>query len=251
MKKTNLFLLLEDFGANKRRLFENSIEFERVHRGMTTQCQARVQCFFADSCRQVSYELLDLVDPSAGSLLDEREGSFYPEDAPLFYATAPNDQAYGLSNEPTVYTQAILRALRGAGSRRTQAGWAVTTGHLQEGIRTSMERLGRQVHVPPQRPLTGGQLSGGSVLSVLKEEPVVPVTIALRPPEAARRAELSLALAADPTVRIERRRERGDWELELRAGDYDGQAHFPKGDYRDGHWRVKPYPPQLYEPWEV
>jgi len=251
VRKTNLFLLLEDFGEDPNQLFRNAIDFEGVHRGLASRCRARVQCLFADACRQVAPEVLELIDPRGESFLDGRHDVFFPEDAPLFYSTMPTQSAYGLSDEPTLYTQALLWALRGGAGRKLGDSWVVTTGYLQDGIRAAMDRISRQQRIKDQSPMSGGQWSGGSVINVLRREPLVPVKVSLKPPQAAGHAELSLVSIADPRCRFDRRRRRGDWEVELRAGDYDGRAHFPGGKYRDGQWRVKPYPPVTEELWQV
>ena len=129
VRKTNLFLLLEDFGEDPNQLFRNAIDFEGVHRGLASRCRARVQCLFADACRQVAPEVLELIDPRGESFLDGRHDVFFPEDAPLFYSTMPTQSAYGLSDEPTLYTQALLWALRGGAGRKLGDSWVVTTGY--------------------------------------------------------------------------------------------------------------------------
>ncbi len=56
--KGNFALLAEDFGSYPFVLFENAIDFELTHRGIS-DCQAQTQLFIADSCRQVPEEVLD------------------------------------------------------------------------------------------------------------------------------------------------------------------------------------------------
>jgi hypothetical protein len=251
VRKTNLFLLLEDFGADPLQLFHNAIDFEGVHRGLASQCRARVQCLFADACRQVAPEVLELIDPRGESFLDGRHDVFFPEDAPLFYSTMPTQSAYGLSDEPTLYTQALLCALRGGAGRKVGDRWVVTTSYLQGGILAAMDRISRQQGIEDQEPTSGGHLSGGSVINVLPQEPLVAVKVSLRPLPAAERAVLSLTSVADPGRRQVRRKRKGDWEVTLRAEFHNGRAHFPKEEYEDGAWLVMPYPPLTEELWAV
>ena len=251
VQKSGLFLLLEDFCQNPDKMFGNAIHFEGAHRGLASKCVAKTQCFLADSCRQVPFEILALTNPRGESFLDEVENVFYPEDWPRFYATAPNDSAYGLGNEPTAYTKAVLAALRGAASRKGPGGWVVTTGYLQEGIRASLEWISQRMRLPVQRPLTGGESSGTSTLSVLANRPVVPVKVTLRPPDAWYHASLSLVSINDPQRRAERPPRKGNWELELPADEYDGHAVFESGPRSDPRWRVSPVPPRTDTDWEM
>src|SRR5712692_10079652 len=116
MKRTHLSLLMEDFGENESRLLENAIDIDASHDGMASTCKARVQCFFADACRQVPYSELGKVTGDGRVLVDEDLATNLAEEAPRFYATLPADPAYGQSGRPTLFTLAVLDALRGTGA---------------------------------------------------------------------------------------------------------------------------------------
>ena len=250
--KSNLALLMEDFGENEYRMFENAVNFDGSHQAMTTACQARVQCFFADACRGVPYAVLEREGAEGQILIDHMLRQYQAEDAPRFYATPPTNPAYGQSDEATPYTQALLQALRGAASWPSKGRWVVLSGRLQDGIRETMKRLQRDPQLPDQRPVVGGNCSGGSVIHVLPGLPRVPVSLEFQPSMAAATAEPFFVSATDPAAPQKLRFTHGAWEAELIAGDYDGGARFPKGDYSDyPHCRVTPYPPLHELLWEV
>ena len=250
VKKAGLALLLEDFGSNPDRLFENAIDFEATHEGMMSTCKAHIQCFFADACRQVPYRLLEM-EVEATALCDRMFRRHLPADAPRFYATPPNNSAYGLAEEATFYTKALLQALRGTGSIRLRGKWRVTTGRLHEGIREAMRIAQRRHQAPKQRAQLGGEIRGDGALQILSNRPVVPVSITLDPPEAADHATLSLVSADDPKIRKTKIREAGDWELDLKAGKYNGAADFGRAAFRNGTWAVDVFPPSGEEVWPV
>ncbi len=252
--KTHQSLLLEDFGESENRLFDNAVDIDENHTAMRSICQARVQCFFVDACRQVPYEMLARLNVGGRVLLDGQIGRCLAEDAPIFYATAPTYAAYGQRNSPTVFTQALLLSLRGAGSKLARGRWVVSLGRLQEGIVEAMKRLERANLLPPQKPLLGpSESSLMSVIHELEVPPPVPVVIELEPTAAAVKAELFVTAVSNPTVHHDRQFAEGDWELELTAGEaYDGGARFPGGEYRDYLCRLPtPMPPVLELPWTV
>lgn len=242
VKKARSSLLLEDFGADPYKLFENAIDFEGTHDGMMSQCPAKVQCFIADACRQVSYESLKR-NTNGTALIETDETTCYAADGPRYYATAPIDLAYGEADGPTRFTQALLRSLRGLGSTAQRGSWVVLTGGLQAGILAAMQQLQRDSTNEAQRPMVGGQQSGETLLTVLKRPPEVPLTVSFDPPEAARQAQLCISSVTNPQNRWERSLQPGSWELEIPCDDYDGSATFPRRQYPDGSCRIRPVPP--------
>jgi hypothetical protein len=252
LHKTHLALLLDDFGENENRMFDNAVDFDASHDGMMTSCRAKVQCFFADACRQVPYAILERENVQGKVLADRIITDNQASDAPRYFATLPTDAAYGQSGQATVFTQAVLQALNGAGSSELNGRWTVQSGRLQDGIREAMRRLQKQLGAPPQRPVQGGSVSGDTILHELTDAPRVPVTVELTPAGAAALAELFLFNPANPAVRFERASIAGSWELELVAGDYyEGGARFPGGAYPAYTWRGMPYPPSVPLSWQV
>ncbi len=250
VKKAHTALLLEDFGADPDSLFENAIDFEGTHNGMMSKCPAKYQCFIADACRQVSYDLLK-GNMNGTALIDTDHTTSYATDAPRYFATGPIDVAYGETDGPTRFTQALLRSLRGLGSTEKGGRWEVRTGGLQLGMLAAMQQLQRDSTNETQLPRVGGEHSGATLLTVLERPPEVPLTISFDPPEAARQALLRIVSVANPRDRWQRSMQPGQWELEIPCDDYDGSATFPKRQYPARPCRIRPVPPAPEMLWSL
>lgn len=219
--KENLVLLAEDFGESPSRLFKNAIDLEMTHLGMA-RCQARTQFFFTDSCRQVPSQILELRDVNAPALIDPLLRRQSSREAPIFYASSPDSRAYGLADQTTRFTAALLQSLDGVGSKKQLGHWVVTTNSLQMGITSLMEQLNQKPGVPKQQWKLGGEASGTRILHVLEAPPTVPVRIKITPPAAAAAAELQLLQNGE--VQYRRLPEAGDWEFTAQVGVYDVQV---------------------------
>ena len=224
--KENLVLLAEDFGESPSRLFKNAIDLEMTHLGMA-RCQARTQYFFTDSCRQVPSSVLELREVNAPALIDPLLRRQATREAPIFYASSPDSRAYGLADQTTRFTAALLQSLDGIGSKKQSGRWVVTTNSLQTGITSLMERLNQQSGVPKQQWKLGGEASGTKIFHVLEKPPTVPVRIKVKPPEASTEAELWLL--QDGEVQYHRTPEAGDWQFAAEVGVYDVQVRAQSG----------------------
>jgi len=251
MKRTHLSLLMEDFGENESRLLENAIDIDASHDGMASTCKARVQCFFADACRQVPYSELGKVTGDGRVLVDEDLATNLAEEAPRFYATLPADPAYGQSGRPTLFTLAVLDALRGTGAGIVRGKWVVKVGTLQRGIAVALERRRKMTEAPPQAARQGGEMIGQAILHELAGLPFVPLTVEVEPEIFAIQAEFYMNSVADPAVHHERAPANGPWELDVPAGDYRGGLRFVAGAHQEHAWQGTVYPPECQLLWAV
>jgi nucleoside phosphorylase/beta-lactamase superfamily II metal-dependent hydrolase len=127
-------LLVEDFGdPSSPDLSQGAIDFKRFHEGLN-RCSARYQCFFVDAIRKEA--AFPIQNPGRSffypSLLGERKMQ------PLLYAERTGVPG-AETNEPTAFTEALLRGLRGTGASATSGGkWSVTVPRLFEAISTHM-----------------------------------------------------------------------------------------------------------------
>src|SRR4029078_7548305 len=99
-----------------------------------------------------------------------------------YYATLAGDLSHARPGEVSLFTQALLRGLRGAGSDDPEGDWRVTTILLQQAIDHFMKQ-----------PIFAGQVAGVQVpvvgelpgfdLTELMAPPTVPVYVVCVPPD--------------------------------------------------------------------
>lgn len=232
-------LLAEDFGEHEGMLFENAINFTRTYRGMAS-CKAKKQWYFIDTCRQVSKGALQLTSVNARVLRSATFDDPLPEDAPILYATTFGESAYGLSDQNTRFTEALIKSLQGLGTKPAKLNrrarvrdWVVTANQLVEAMNGLLEQGNKQPNVPYQQCTRKGEGPGTSILNVLKEPPSVPVTIDVDPSIALSCAELVILRG---TAEHQRRSPPKStvWQLMVPAGtDYEARVGFPSGQYQE------------------
>ena len=115
---TDTALLLADFGADPQNSLDGALDLRRLYLGLQ-RCRATEQCFFIDACRTPSGTLVD-AQGFAGKVIIQpgrRDPTWEkPVRAPIFYATFNGAKAYGLPGEPSLYSQALMKALAGWGA---------------------------------------------------------------------------------------------------------------------------------------
>lgn len=228
-------LLMEDFGENPFNPLERALSFREFYEGMDI-CQSRRQCYFIDACRKASPALITRYNNYTGQPVIP--GSAYlagsaPRTAPIFYATIPGEVAYGRVNQSSVFTDALLKALKGAGSNDLdeEGVWRVDTNTLNQGLDYLLRRT------------LGDSLGMGQVISVdelvnftlhyLESDPLVPVTIGCKPKEANLTASLGYYQEPAPNPILRPGLEEQDWQLELQLGEYRFFAEFPNQEYKE------------------
>ncbi len=238
-------LLMEDFGKIPENPLEHALSFRDFYDGMDI-CQARQQCYFIDACRTASPTLITRYNNYTGqpvipgSAILAALGS---RTAPIFYATVPGSTAYGRAGEASVFTDALLKALKGAGSNNLEeeGSWRVDTNTLNQGLDYLLR-------------WTLGESSGvGQVISVdelvnftlhyLDGNPIVPVSIGCKPSEANLAARLGYSKPEGVGTVIRPDTQDSDWHVELELGEYHFFAEFPNGGYSSDHQDRSVTPP--------
>lgn len=228
---SELALLMEDFGAVAAAPLDGALNFRGTYRGMD-ECLAREQVYFIDACRvgspllqnnngagtRTPVQWTGTVDIPSGKL---RLG-------PTFYSTLPDASAYAKPGEPSVFTQALLAGLDGAGSGNELGdGWKVRTSRLVEAIDYLMGVVSEEFGVP------GAQIPSSDAvvrvdLNTLKL-PKVPVVVRVNP-------EVAMPLATlrcENKVVKEIRAPKGKpWRLSLAPDDYNFSAEFKGKQYK-------------------
>jgi hypothetical protein len=231
----DMALLTSDFCSDNYNPLQGAIDLRRLRGGLKT-AKASEQVFFIDACRTNSDALISNSDGFAGRvpLLPGRRPAELPRELAVpYYATFTGDRAYARANSVSLFTEALLRGLRGAGSDDPEgpAGvWRVNTARLQEAINHFMterrfagEVVGAQVPVTGQLPVFE--------LHQLDGLPEVPVYVGCDVVADNALAEFVCLQAGAERARraladIDPEDPQGEWSLPLSFGDYDFRAEF-------------------------
>ena len=179
-------LLLSDFGDLKARKVRGAaIRFNPFRLGMS-HFAAREQCYFLDACRSYTEAFASALGAAGESFLDPAP-KFYSRFAaqPVFNATVAGEYAFGRDDEPSLFTGALLQALKGGGTdnRKSPEQWQILPSQLNDAIefivrrRAKREGLGR-LQIPSAQELV--PLSLGRIVG----PPLVPVGLGCNPEEA-------------------------------------------------------------------
>ena len=133
---TDTALLLSDYGANPLNALEGAIDFRRLRIGMN-RSKASEQCFFVDACRASTDTLIEAMGHAGQVIIGggQRPFDLPPRRAPVFYATLNGFKAFALPGKPTIFTDALLKALRDLAADDEMGDWRVSTNKLQAAVR--------------------------------------------------------------------------------------------------------------------
>ena len=242
VERESQFLLLEDFGRSPLSLLENAVDIGGTYNGMA-RCRATTQYFFVDACREIPFQLLQLLSGNAPALVAPQIVGDNRRDTGLMFATSGGAKAYGRPDQPTRFTEALVRALDGLGGRPDGDRWVVDFTMLQRAV-TELLRAG-EAGTPPQQPTLRG--TGAGVLHVCSGPPIVPLSVACDPAAAIPGAEVALApLDATPDRPLPAPQiGTQGWRFEVPADVYWFSVDFPGGDYRPMQTKFLAFPPGL------
>jgi hypothetical protein len=177
-------LLAADFNGDDDNPLNQALDLRQLMLGLA-KCQASEQVFFIDACRSSSDTLLSSSNMHAGQVpfLPGPRPADWPRRLWLpYYATLAGDMSHAIPGHVSLFTDALLRGLRGVGSDNPEDDvWRVSTSRLQEAIHHFMTQ-----------PTFAGRLAGVQVPTVrelpvfdlhqLTKLPVVPVYVGCRDP---------------------------------------------------------------------
>lgn len=222
---TDTALLLSDYGKNPLNSLEGAIDFRRLRLGMQ-RCQASEQCFFIDACRASSDTLVTA--EFAGQVIIQprpRDPSWPKWRAPVFYSSLKGDKAYALPGEPSVYTDALLKAFQNLAADDEEGDWRVSTVRIQSTVDHLVPRRMRDLE-KVQVPTSDDQST--IYLNYLPGSPNALVYVHTEPPDALGNATLTYQmLGGPPTPAPLAGRNGEEWELQVPAGNYAFTASFP------------------------
>lgn len=213
-------LALEDYGIDPHQPLATAIDFSGLYLGLDG-CVARNQVFFVDACRVASAELLN---PSGfnGDPIYYPPRDLQARHAPVFYATLPGATAYGIPGRPTLFTEALLKALDGAGSDDIprKGVWRIQTDCLNRGIDFILRQ--RAPGIGDGDQLAYVEHLTRLAIHDLPRRPSVPVEIACENDSQTEAAVFSYQGTSGNDRRVPPRAE--PWQLDLDEGEYDFEA---------------------------
>jgi hypothetical protein len=244
----DMALLASDFSPDDEdNPLDRALDFEQLRRGLKT-CQASEQLFFIDACRAASNFLISQTDARfAGRvpLLGVRRPPELPRVLSVpYYASLAGERAYGRPGQVSLFTQALLRALHGAGSDNPEGDWRVSTTTLSTAIDDFMRRpvlAGRAATV--QTP-TVHELAVFDVHQ-LAGDPLVPVYVSCQPAEENSLAEFACRQGNEERGRrlrteVDAEDPSMEWYLELALGEYLFEAQLDNAPPRSLTRAVRP-----------
>ncbi|WP_080431018.1 caspase family protein [Burkholderia ubonensis] len=238
----NMTLLPEDYGSLQlppQSSLGLAIDFHGFYSGMDS-CAAKNQIYFVDACRVASGLLMrtynysgDPVIPGMGRI------SSPPRNAPIYYGAVPGTTAFGRPGAPSFFTEALLKAFRGAGADDISGAWALQTDTLGRGIHHHLRRA-------VANTAAAGQLSQASYIGpplafhLLTGLPECPVDVLCDP-----ECDTSVAmLGCKGNGKSDKRDpDAAPWLLDLPVGDYVFDARVPPPSPRSGTSSLHVGPP--------
>lgn len=238
----DMALLAADVFADQDNPLNGALDFKNLMNGLK-RCKASQQVFFVDACRASSDVLIAQSGSFAGQV------PLGPGTRPLelprrlhvpYYATLAGDRSHARPGQVSLFTEALLKSLKGAGSDDPEGDWRVTTTRLQEAIDHFM-----------RQPQFAGAIAGVQVPTVgelpvfelhqLPGAPVVPVYVGCNEPR-----ENALARFACRQGGLEQLQRPpvdggdGEWTIELAFGEYEFEAWLSEQDVRTKLVAVRP-----------
>lgn len=131
----NDFYLLRDHGCDPAGPLENMINCSEFLSAMRYQ-RPTYQLLLFDGCRDVS-EVASANENGGSGMVTSTPAmrlGLGPVTQCSIHSAQRDAKAYGKSGQPSVSAQAFLRAISGAGGKRSKAGWSVTSARLCEAM---------------------------------------------------------------------------------------------------------------------
>jgi hypothetical protein len=183
-KDEGAFVLLQDFGAPRRGMLENSLDVPRVIAGLAGQTIAQKQFFFIDAC-QVRPDVVGDISAMKRGVGFDVPAEHPPGLAAIYTSAAPGTLALGAPGKGTLFSQALLECLGGLAATLADDGsdWVIKDTSMVGPLQDRIAELAAE-HDADQRAKLGGTL-GASVLHVLPKPPPLDVEFRVAPDAAA------------------------------------------------------------------
>lgn len=137
---SEMALVASDYGSGHPKPLSGLVNFSQFVVGMS-DCVATQQCYFIDACRMSSEQLVASRNFKGDELVIALEEETTGLKQCEFFSTLHGQKAHGLTGRPSVYTTALLLALKGTAARDKGLGWRVTTSLLLDALDHFMEEV--------------------------------------------------------------------------------------------------------------
>ncbi|MCE9670495.1 caspase family protein [Myxococcus stipitatus] len=224
-------LLLDDFGDVPHAAFAHALDFDRFYLGMDP-CAARTQCYFIDACRVASRTLFEIDTFGESILTPSRKHSTPARRAPVFYSTMLGTQAFGRTEQPSLYMSALLKAMTGPGAVRKGNAWEIRPSTLSLAME---ELLNREAEAAGATQNCNANNVVDFPLHRLSGPPDIPVTVSCETQVDLANAILRVVGGASPR---EHEPSSPPWNLVLPYGTYEFIA-VPEGAAPDAPRHVQ------------
>lgn len=222
---TDTALLLSDYGANPLNALEGAIDFRRLRIGMG-RSKASEQCFFIDACRASTDTLIEAIGHAGQVVIGggQRPFGLPPRRAPVFYATLNGFKAFALPGKPTIFTDALVKALSDLAADDEMGDWRISTNRIQTAVEHVAAR--QALAIKKQQVPTADDVSNIH-LNFLQNPPHALVYVKSDPPEALASATLTYQTAGGaPEAAPPEGLNETEWALQLPSGSYDFSVTF-------------------------
>jgi hypothetical protein len=211
-------VFVHDAGSVPDDPLDGALDVAGIRSGMTGTTGPRRQWYFADACRVPSPLLDDFEGPLRGGITLKLRRGARPAHRPVFFAAEPGGLSWQ-SWEGSTFMRALrecldLLALVPLGDAK--GGWGVTAQSLLTALRARVAELAQQGG-EWQGVTVGGSMTDAALIEC--DPPMVPVTLLVTPPEAARATGVGAEIFdGNTTVRVLQRRPLPLADIPIAAG---------------------------------
>lgn len=188
-------LLTRDYGdEDPDRPLLGAINFGDMLEGMKS-CKAVRQIYFIDACRMSSDVLIRNATETGDVLIATNPLVTKGWRQSVYFASLGGKAAYGQDKDVSLFTRALIKALKGPGASDAEGDWRINTSRLQEALSHFASELADPLHGPVQTPQSGSQTTFD--FHYFNDHPSVPVYVeplwysGTQPPADMRRISIS------------------------------------------------------------
>ena len=206
-------VLLEDFAtAEEDDLLYGALDVMGCHTAMRGAGGADQQVWFSDACRQKP-DLVRRFETLTGAFAPGNVGLGEVAASPVFLSSSTRENAFADPQGLTIFTQALLWALRGAaavGKDETCPGWHVSSTRLSQVLPARVKTLSQAGGADQSVDLAGKPLD--VVVQQFEQAPQVDIEVALNPADLQPQPVAQLRFEGTQPVTVE-----PGWPLKVRA----------------------------------
>jgi len=196
----DLVMLLEGTGGQLGGRLAHSIEASHLVGGMApSQLHPRIarkQVYLFDACRMPLTDGYKYEDEPGGSLWDIAALGEFEDDRlmPRYYTTRPGASAYGLPDNLTLFSRALLRCFDGSAAEFNTAmdRWEVTAASLSEAFNRELIAVSEDEKIEAKQKVQVDGLGEPLTLVKFPTAPEVEVSVSVDPASAVPATKISI-----------------------------------------------------------